>query len=152
MQAGQGDPGQQGEAPPPAQEVSILDWAIQQLQANGYACTQEETRYTCNVPGSTWPLTVSWLVEQDKTSLWIDSYYMRAFGKRCDKYNNHMADLASPPDNFIVSCDDGPQSFRMNTSLLYTQDLDFMGWVKNHLEKRENSRKLLASVGALRKE
>ncbi len=139
------------EAAPAVPEQTVLDWAIQTLQSKGYTCAVEETRYVCAVPGSNWPLTVSWVVETDKTTLWFDSYETRAFGQRCARYTNHMRDLASVPSSFTVSCDDTTQTFRMNTALQYSQELDLMPWVQSHLEQRASSQKLLRSAGALRK-
>ena len=118
----------------------------------GYKCNVEETRWTCTSPNDpTWPFTVSFLVEETQTSIWLDSYQLRAFGHRCDEYTNHMADLAVPADSFVVSCDDTSQAFRMNTSVLYTSDLDVKAWLQNHLDHRATSLVLLKKAHAIRK-
>jgi hypothetical protein len=61
-----------------------------------------------------------------------------------------MNDLANPESAYAVSCDDKFQSFRMNTAVLYSPDLDIMGWMNNHLQLRDESVRLLASISAIR--
>jgi hypothetical protein len=61
-----------------------------------------------------------------------------------------MNDLANPESWCAVSCDDKFQSFRMNTAILYGPDIDVMGWMNNHLQRRDESLRLLGSIAAIR--
>ncbi len=121
------------------------------LQQNGYTCAAEDTRWVCNLPTEPgWPFTVSYVPEETKTTIWIDSYATRAFGKKCVQYANHLADLAVPDNAFEVTCDDTTQQFRMNQALIYGPDLEVLAWTQTHLANRKKARGLLASVHAIR--
>ena len=141
------------EAPP----VQIVDnrtpgqVVVEILQQNGYSCAAEDTRWICALPTEPgWTFTVSYVPEETKTTIWIDSYIFRAFGKRCAQYTNHMADLAVPDSAFAVTCDDTTQQFRMNQSLLYGADLDVLAWTQTHLGNRKKARGLLTQAHAIR--
>jgi hypothetical protein len=137
--------------PPPVDDRSAGQVVIDILTQQGYTCAAEETRWICNSPAEAgWPFTVSYVPEETKTTIWIDSYVFRAFGKKCAQYTNHMADLAVPDNAFAVTCDDTTQQFRMNQSLLYGADLDVPAWAQNHLANRKKARGLLASAHAIR--
>ncbi len=143
-----------GEAQEPAPDNRNAGQVIVDiLTSQGYACAAGDSSWTCNVPGDAmnWPLSVSYISEQDGSqTIWIDSYATRAFGHKCAEYINHMTDLAVAADQFSVSCDDGTQTFRMNTAFTYA-NAEVMSWMNNHLSHRQASWQLLLSARALRK-
>ncbi len=141
----------------PAAPAAIVDnrtpgqVVVDILGQHGYTCKAEESRWICTTPAEVgWPFTVSYVPEETKTTIWIDSYTFRAFGKKCLQYTNHMADLAVPDNAFAVTCDDTTQQFRMNQSLLYGADLDVVAWTQTHLANRKKSRGLLTQAHAIR--
>lgn len=123
------------------------------LVSQGFACDAEESAWRCVPPSAKdWQLYVSFLNEANGTvTIWYDSYYARAFGQRCNRYNNAMRDLANTQFQFSVSCSDETQLFRMNTAVTYGPDLDVTGWANDHVQRRFDSWKLLDSIGAVRK-
>ena len=146
-----------GEAAPPAEEAappvdnrSAGQIFVDILAQSNYPCNVDtDNRWVCTNPNdAAWPFYVSEVDQPDQTLIMFDSYYLRAFGKRCDQFTNHMADLAVTADGFAVTCDDSSQQFRMDTMLQYQGGLDVTAWVQNHFGHRTASLDLLAKAHA----
>jgi hypothetical protein len=145
-----------GGAPPPVaapvDNRNAGQVVIDILTQQGYKCTVEETRWDCVSPNApNWTFYVSFIADDTQTTIWLDSYALRAFGHPCPEFTNDMNDLAVPNDGFQVTCDDSSQQFRMNTALQYGSDLDVTGWTQNHMTHREASMELLRKAHAIRK-
>jgi len=123
------------------------------MQARGYACTVQDSRYDCTPPGDGWQLAVSYVIDENTggNTIWFDSYANRAFAKPCSRFTAALNDLVTPEHSFSTTCDDGSQTFRFNSAVTYGPEMDVDAWLASHLDRRANAFKLLSSIGAIRR-
>lgn len=119
------------------------------MASQGYTCTMYELNWECSAPGSTWPVSVSFVEQEGATTIWFDSWLERAFAQPCSKFAFAVRDLADAQGSFEASCDDGRKMFRLNTAVTYGADLDVMGWLHDHEARRLQAGMNLRSIRAL---
>lgn len=84
----------------------------------------------------TWVVSVTIRMEPNRAVIMFDSHVPRAAQLPCSSYLNQMRGLRSDPDQFMVDCNDSRQEFRMNTTLIYNQELDVPAWFEGHRRSR----------------
>jgi hypothetical protein len=98
-----------------------------------------------------WQVSIATRVEASQALVMFDSYLTRAAGTACHALEAQMASLRSAETRFDVSCNDSSSRFRLNTTLVYSEQLDVVAWLQQHRTSRLQAWTLLESAHAVQR-
>lgn len=78
----------------------------------------------------------------------FDSYLNRSANTPCHTFKSQLAAAASRDTWFTVDCNDTNRQFRLNTTLIYNEQLDVPAWMQQHRTSRYSASTQLQSAGA----
>lgn len=127
---------------------SIPRWVMTSIVNAGYRCN-EDSPTLCMTEDDDWVVSVATRVESNQALIMLDSFAARTPQSACHAFKVEMQSLRSEPHLFSVSCNDSSAQFRMNTTLVYSQELDVTAWMEQHRKSRYDAWQKLSSASAL---
>jgi hypothetical protein len=140
--------GAQAAAAAPSDERALHRYVITSLMNAGYRCN-EDTPTQCMTDADAWQVTVSTRVEPGQWLVMFDSFVNRTVSTPCHTWKSQLAAATSREAWFTADCNDTNAQFRLNTTLIYSEQLDVSAWMQQHRESRYSAYTQLDSAGAI---